>query len=94
MKHTAFFSTAPTSEQFRQMTRGPNDYRKFINFFRGVRMQIIYDPRRTFLFGGLSQYSTSDARYKVKGQTIPEYMRASKNISVALTTASGVHPGI
>jgi hypothetical protein len=94
VKRTAFFSTKTMSEHYKQMVRRDQDKREFVNFFRGVRMQVIYDPRRTFLFGSLSEIPISDNRLKLreKNQTIPEYMR-TKGINVTLLNAPGVHPG-
>ncbi|KAI6191664.1 Piwi domain-containing protein [Aphelenchoides bicaudatus] len=91
MKRTAFFSTEIMSELYKKMVRG-NNTRDFERFFRGVRMQLTYDPRRTFLYGSLSQSGLSDNRYKVGGKTIPQYMQETKGIKIQNVNFPGVHP--
>jgi len=92
MKRSAFFSTKLMSEIYAQMVRGDRDKVSFERFFRGVRMQLVYDPSRTFLFGQLSRFNINDKEYSVDGLTVPQYMKQKKSVELRALNIPGIHP--
>lgn len=70
-----------------------NNLRWWNSHFRGVRMQLVHDPSRTFIMSRVSNFPVSHESYNIEyTQSVPDYYYTKYGHALTDSNQLGVHP--